>query len=237
MMDIVIPLSDTSKWYDIELKYALRSIEQYIDVWNVFIVGLCPSWLTGVIHIPYTDIPNLRQKEKNIVGKVLAACHDERVSNDFIFANDDHFLLEPWMGLHEHGGPLVPNYPNAYNQTVKNTIDLIGQWNNFDIHCPVTFNKRQYIRIFEGLDIPDFGYCMKTVYCAKSFGSNFGVYCDDLKLNSAFNMVQLDSILSSRRWFSMSDIAFDGDLRQWLQKRFKIRSKWEKEKELINQNY
>jgi len=193
---------------------------------KMFLVGLCPAWLKDVIHIPYSDIQNLRQKEKNICGKVLKACNDPRVSDPFIFANDDHFILNPWKGLYEHCGPLMTKQKTAYKQTAQNTIDVLGPCNNFDVHCPIIFDKERFSSAFADMDFPDFGYCMKTIYCVKN--GIEGVETTDVKIESALNKVQLDELLIDRDWFSCGDIAWDGALHKWLNNRFRIKCRWEK---------
>jgi len=98
MIDLVYTIkANDSTWEDNELRYSLRSIEKYLSgVGQVFIIGDCPDFLTNVIHIPATDEENREWKDRNIYRKLLIACNDVRISENFLFVNDDHYLTQPF---------------------------------------------------------------------------------------------------------------------------------------------
>ena len=93
MIDIVIPLGTGSLWKDNELRICLRSVQQNMEgVRNIYIVGVKPKWLSGVVWIKMTDLPGCRQF--NIMRKVLTACKSEALSENFLFMNDDHYVMK-----------------------------------------------------------------------------------------------------------------------------------------------
>src|SRR5690242_4297239 len=92
-MDIVIPVKIGAQ--SIELIYALRSLEKNLNGFGeVFIVGDKINALKGLNYIKVKDDKSSKFKERNIYRKILAACNDERVSEDFIFTNDDIMLTK-----------------------------------------------------------------------------------------------------------------------------------------------
>lgn len=92
---LFIPLGCGSAWDNQELRYALRSWEQYSTIDRVIICGEKPDWYMGE-HIPYRSRLNY-SKPMEIMDKAKL-CPAET----FIFSNDDIFLLEPLADL--------PNY-------------------------------------------------------------------------------------------------------------------------------
>jgi hypothetical protein len=232
---IVLPLGTGSRNNDLELRYCLRSIEKHLTGYgDVFIVGNKPDWLHGIIHIPCPDYGDKTyDKERNIYTKIMAACSDERVSEDFLFMNDDHFLLqsyEAWRfpyycqwNLNEY------KTVTDYKYTVKNTIEALSETGHFniywDVHCPIVYNK-QFIRTLSRLDWSiKFGYCIKTMYCEKFV--KHGVGAEDLKINESLPASRIRQMLTGRPWFSIGDKAFNGGIKAALQELYPRKSKYE----------
>src|SRR5688500_2320198 len=98
---IVIPLAANgfgSRNNDIELRYCLRSIETHLSGYgDIFLIVHKPKWVKNVMHIPAEDEQRTWWKERNIYRKILLACEDPRVSDDFLFMNDDHYLLSDFV--------------------------------------------------------------------------------------------------------------------------------------------
>ncbi len=83
-MTIVIPFIDFN---GPELKYCLRGIDKFIIDPDITIIGDKPKRIKNITHIHFKDIHNPRFKAKNIYQKIMLVDHD------FLFFNDDHFLL------------------------------------------------------------------------------------------------------------------------------------------------
>ena len=110
LTDVVYPIGNGSGWRNNELRFSLRALEQYgVNVGQIFIVGILPDFLTStIINLPVKDIYNPSvNADGNIIHKVLCACEDERLSEDFLFINDDHILLRS-TDLKD-----IPNYHNG----------------------------------------------------------------------------------------------------------------------------
>jgi hypothetical protein len=91
--DVVYVIGNGSQVDDLELRLSLRSVEKFCPwVRNVFIVGKKPKWLSNeAIHIEERD-PYGHFKDANIIHKILRACNDPRVSDDFMFCSDDQLV-------------------------------------------------------------------------------------------------------------------------------------------------
>src|SRR4051812_29778761 len=96
MINIMFPVGPGSLWDDIELRYSLRSIEKHISgVKDIWIVGVLPSFVKNVRYISFPD--EHKCKETNIYRKVLRACQESDITDDFLFFNDDHFMLQDYV--------------------------------------------------------------------------------------------------------------------------------------------
>jgi hypothetical protein len=235
--DVIIPLNNRSTQKNKELRYCLRSIEQHLSgAGNVFIVGHCPDWLTNVIHIPLEEDARNRFRDRNIMLKMLEACKDSRVSDDFLMVHDDHFLLADYeagafpyyhMGLMNEGVGL-------YGETKQNTKSLLCREmhdtiNNFDCHCPIVFNKHRFKTTVPhvGWDRPH-GYCLKTLYCVMN--GIEGEYMDDIKIRMPLKLDDIRLALHGRKWFSSGDRCFtEGGMMEVLQTLYSTPSKYERE--------
>jgi hypothetical protein len=231
---IVIPLGHGSRNNDLELRYCLRSVEQYLTGYgDVFIIGRKPSWLKNVIHIPFDEgfAPQSHEKERNIYNKIMAACADDRVTDDFLFMNDDHFLKSPY-----EAGTFPFYYENRlsdkmtvtdYKHTLFNTIKAMDGMNVIyaDVHSPILYNKDR----FKSLAAYDwnvrFGYCIKTLYCHREGG--YYKRITDLKIDARYTTEQITQAIKGRPWFSIGDKAFDGDIVPVLQELYPNKSQYE----------
>ena len=131
-MDIVIPLIEWSVNNFSELRYALRGFEKHIhSIDKVYIVGpLLPEWAQNVEHIFFKDDEDPRFREWNIYMKLMEYGKDK--NSDFIYTNDDHFLLKRWDDFGYNFKSSLKqtlnqkDYGDPYRKTILNTIDVIG---------------------------------------------------------------------------------------------------------------
>lgn len=210
-MDIVIPLGKGSRCGDLELKYCLRSIERYLpNVGAVIIVGELPQWEVRNIHwLACPESNNNQNRALNICTKVLKACQDLPLSDDFLFMNDDHFLLQEYSYYfpYYHRGTFnlsrLSNNPSQLNQ-VRNTINRLGnRILDYDIHCPIVYNKTNFIQTFSTLGFPPYGYCIKSYYMA--YNKRHSLLAEDLKFLNPLPQKEILAQLKGREWFSTGD--------------------------------
>lgn len=174
MIDIVIPLGKGSVLKNFELRFCLRSIEKNLGGYrNIWIVGECPEWLQNVNHMPLCDGQPV--SDHNIMLKTHAACIEPAISNDFLFFNDDHFLLAPFEASTfpyyyyqnldvylKHRG--IDAYGKRALATMKHLQDQNLPIKHFDIHTPIRYNKELFLKFVSSLNWEKQSYIIKSLY-------------------------------------------------------------------------
>lgn len=177
MIDIVYTLGNGSTWNDNEIRYSLRSVQKHLSGFGrVYIVGKLPDFLTNVIHIPVDD-ERKGIADTNIMRKLKIACENPNISETFLFMNDDHYLLKPFE---------ADKFPYYYSGTISQYIrtrgaDSYGRRSMatknsledrslptkyFDIHYPILYNKKAFLKDVVGQyqqAYPD-GMILKSLY-------------------------------------------------------------------------
>lgn len=181
-MDLVIPLGRKCGWGDYEeLRYALRSAEQYVpDLDNLFVVGHKPAWLPDKYHISHPD-PYRSNKDANLIQKILRACIEPSLSDSFIRMSDDQLFLSLWEPSRRyHLGKLGPDsfnkMPQKWYNRLRNTYRALRQhrkrvgmegWEiyNYDAHIPMLYEKKLYVEVMTQYDYgAGPGMCINTLY-------------------------------------------------------------------------
>ncbi|HEY5391442.1 MAG TPA: hypothetical protein VIJ57_04965 [Hanamia sp.] len=233
MTDILIPLMHQGSKHDnIELRFCLRSIEKHLkDYGNIYIIGEKPDWIKNIIHIPFEDSTDNKQRAWNIYRKILAGCkyrceHFEQtrylvkesidqLSDNFLYVNDDHYLLTDYKAgefPYYHRGLInLKSLENNHAQVEqsKNTYKIFGQkFYDFDVHCPILFNKNLFEIIFNKLNNIDYGYLVKSLYMNHPIDTTYWIPCEDLKFRERIMMKEsIYQALEGRDWFSIGDRA------------------------------
>lgn len=218
MTDLVYITGGRSAWQDNELRYSLRSMQKYLTgMGGVFIVGTCPNWLAGVTHIPAEDYPT-EKKEVRLYRKIMVACRDERISEDFLLCYDDNFLLA------HHVAGSFPNYyqgwligylqalrganrKGTHRRCAENTVNALGlQAKLFDVHCPMLVNRTVFPEVMSQFDWNGKrdGYLIKSTY-ANSIGLVVRE-CDDVKINHPDGtLAEYQHMIAGKPWFGTGD--------------------------------
>jgi len=230
-MDVVIPLGTGSKWRDNELRYALRSIEKHLKGYrNIYIVGECPKWLSEAIHIPAKD--TFGRKEYSIFSKIMKAVDDPRVSDDFVFWNDDIFLIKD---LHVNDfkfwyeGTVSEKYEKVhghYKVAIGNVKDRFTEDPNYtDIHTPIIYNKNSFRLYVAGVDWSK-EYVIKSTYTA-GYDFDYFEYMPDLKINKHLPYDEIKAKLVGRTFFSIGAYGVCPGMTRTLNELFPTKSKYE----------
>ncbi|WP_138906121.1 hypothetical protein [Streptomyces chryseus] len=88
--DIVVPVREGA--VNEQLRFALRSWAAHLPHGRVWLVGHRPRWAAGVEHIATRQTGT---KYQNTTLAVRAACQHPGVSDAFLLANDDMFVMHP----------------------------------------------------------------------------------------------------------------------------------------------
>lgn len=199
MADLVIPLLQHTDNDYLDLRFALRGFDLYLKPERVFLIGAKPAWVKNVEYIPATDVLANDRREENMFRKLLLYPGEE-----FIYANDDHFLIAPWHEQYAWDVTLLTKFYSLgrgsnYQKTVNNTLRIAPQGKNYDVHCPMLMH-RSILKNLQKLPwYMSYGFCLKSVY-AHAAKLN-GTQVEDLKIRSAFKKEAIDR----RTWFSTAD--------------------------------
>lgn len=195
-----------------ELRYCLRSLNHLAS--DLIIIGPQPSGFKNYTHIPFTDNRQQQWAHRNVWEKL---CLVE--APEFIWSADDVYAT---------GAPVLNYSPgllrdeiarrnpgNPYTQTLRNTLNVVGDAPAFNIHCPMAINRERLHGIQVNWSAPH-GYCIKTLY-----GQGLEpVICIDQKL---YHKQQ-----PGPGWFSSSPSWMAAGGERILKRMFPVPSKWEK---------
>ncbi|HVZ97972.1 MAG TPA: hypothetical protein VG847_13915 [Chitinophagaceae bacterium] len=209
-----------------ELRYCLRSIEKFIDEPEILIIGDKPEWLQNVRHIPFQDNKELQFKERNIFQKLLL------IKEDFLFFNDDHFLLTHFdPSVYHYSGSLsgrIKSYlpANDVRKTVENTLKIFGDIDNYYRHGPI-FCRYDIIVKLKTLDWnKPWGYCIKSAHCF--LADIKGTQYSDLKIRQMCSFADIKKITEDREYFSTGDNAMGEGMKAFLEFTYPDKSRFEK---------
>ena len=208
-MILVYPYSDLCTWENNELRYSIRSFCKFIDIKRVIVVGFKPDWYKGE-HIPF---PDGKRKERNIFEKV---CEAAKVCEKFIFANDDHFMLQPDPIDYYYSRPLFAKCSDDwYGKQCRNTYELFPDGMFFDIHYPMIIESD---KIPTQYDWYKKEYVFKSLYC--NHNKIEGVYRGDCKIPGYLAYDRITEFAGQFSFMSLGTEALTKEMRKWLVERF-----------------
>ncbi len=180
MNDLVIPLGTGATW-NLELKYVLRSWDKYYeDLGKVFLVGNTGKikakypWLKKVVIVDCND-PFSRNKDANITRKVIKVIDTQELSDPFIRASDDQYLLkkvECFAPMYSHDLKEKPrewwNKGSRWKNRLKRTHRILFVKNkptfNYDVHFGMEVGH-DFKKIMETYPYTkSIGYTINTLY-------------------------------------------------------------------------
>ncbi|MFZ4705445.1 MAG: glycosyltransferase [Bacteroidales bacterium] len=249
--DVVYILGNGSSWANNEIRVSVRSFVKYFEnLRNIVIVGECPVFMDGVIHIPYADHMGVN-KDCRMMMKIRAACMDNRVSDNFILCTDDTLLLTPlksddFKGWHD--GAITYESDEHIMQRGDQSNALPSEWfkwvrntgwelrtrnlpdNNYDrAHCPQPVNKYEFRDILSKWDMSVKKYTISNIYnnSSKLFtGEN--IAGKTLKVYHPATLEQLSEMTADKLCMNYNDNALDNNLKTWLHVRFPEATKYER---------
>lgn len=164
-MDVVYPLIKTID-DNIELRFSLRTLPKHKKLW---IIGYKPKWLLNAQIIPFKDE---KTKGSNTAEKLWIACNDERISENFIWMNDDIFFLNGWLDSYKLGKlkDVLENMTIKGNHyySIKAVYDLFPNWDCFDTHTPIIFNKTKLRELFKKYPLWT-RWSKRSLYCLENW--------------------------------------------------------------------
>lgn len=150
-----------------ELRYSIRSIVKNLDHDSLWIVGSKPDWYSG----KFIPVEDLSSKFNNIINCLKVVSESEEISDEFIFMNDDFFLLDKIDSLPVyHGGSLKDkveeymsiastNYARLLSKTYEDLLSCgIKDPIDYDIHVPMTMTRSGLRKCLGKAFFPRSGY-------------------------------------------------------------------------------
>lgn len=235
LIDVVIPLGKGSTSANNELRFCLRSIEQFLEGYrNIYIIGQKPKFLKNVIHIEHDEY---HPKSNNIFDKIKRACECGEISDNFILFNDDYFLVE------KVDAPTYFNYysddalkealsrPKAdpYRRLVDDTIKLLGKDMAYaDIHCPIRINKEIFLSQPYNRKT-EHGLLVKSTYLHWLNKNKLVSYTNrqDPILRKPHTRQKIEDMLVTTDMISIHDEAINNDFIEWIEAMFPYHSRYE----------
>lgn len=244
--DVVYILGKGSKWSNNEIRYSIRSfVKHFKELRNIVVVGERPVFLDGIVHIPCEDRKDVN-KDARMMIKIMQACKDSRVSDNFILCCDDTVIMEPlamadFKGWHE--GPVMYDAqadmldhrrygdnsgrkPSEWFEYVYNTGRELKRKclpdNNYDkAHAPQPINKAEFIQILSSWDMVKTRYTISNIYnnSTRLFkGEN--IRGKNLKIYGFLKQDEINRITAGKTCINYNDNGLNEDLKDWLSATF-----------------
>lgn len=234
-MDLVYPLGTGSVWDNNELRYSLRSVVENVkDLENVWIIGERPDWLTNVRYLPVKDM--FDRPTKNTFHKLQSVCREPDLSDDFLWMNDDFFILKPTpvaefpyfykgvlpSGIRKSRLLAIESPVNTVNYLQFHKLTML----DYRVHCPIRFNKQKI------LDLPVAENEFGVVNTRAVYGNYYKVGGVEHKENFMpvhGNVPELQSWCEKHDWASVISLtAKNWGFRKFMSERFPNPSQFEK---------
>ena len=157
------------------LRYSLRSLAN-LTHGKVYISGGKPDWVINVGHIKKDVEMEMPDQEDSNLNLYLATGIPE-ISENFVFMNDDFFIMRPGDLPYMHQGSLDDRirayrsdhrFHQAYS-LIKTKQELIRrgygpQLFSYELHMPMVFNKARLRKMFDSWGEPLFALRPRTMY-------------------------------------------------------------------------
>lgn len=170
-MDLVYVIGQRTFWDNNESKFSLRSAERNLEFDKVFMIGKKPKFFNDqVIEIKASD--NLGHKYFNVANKIWLALNNRNISEDFIFMNDDFFILKEYKEIPYYYNLTLrdwirnwPKYKGKYYNHLKDVYKYFPNGKFFELHFPIVLNKKKAIKIFKKYNLFKVAVMLRSYYC------------------------------------------------------------------------
>jgi hypothetical protein len=244
-IDVVYVLGKGSNWRNNEIRFSLRALEKNLKgVRKVWIIGEDPGFVKNVTVIPYPDEMGINNADGNIIRKVLRACLEPDITENFLFINDDHLVMKPVVAAE------IPPYrkmdlttcPDSYFQDnswrgrlwrTKNILLKKGYTTfHYDAHVPIVFNKNIFPEVISRFDYHmDIGYTMKSLYGNVVHQGGVPLRGEKVVIFRPYIMGDIIRMTKNRGFVAFNDDGLKIQLKEWLYVNFPDPSKYEKKGE------
>lgn len=222
-----------------ELRYSIRSVVANMPHNNILVVGGKPDWYAG----PFISVETFwgsrksTNKYANAKNNIQHIVNNKKVSDEFIFMNDDFYVMQPVDRLqYYHGGhfsnklKLFKQYaPNAsYARMLSRTQSVLNGLKikdplDYALHIPFLYHKKKLAKV-----LPYDG-SIRTLY--GNIHNVGGTQIEDVKVhptrNKEWSPKPFDYINCETPFLSTADSAFNEVKKNLLDKVFTEPSRYE----------
>lgn len=146
-----------------ELRYSLRSVEEYFRYRRLWFYGGCPTGLRPDHHVKVAQ--NMPSKWENVRKMMIEVCKNDDITENFWLFNDDFFILRPIdEGMEPRfDGTLTSKIQQIRDKhhgedsewsknlgKLKQTLEKHGKPEKcYAIHEPMLINRRKMLEVLE----------------------------------------------------------------------------------------
>lgn len=146
-----------------ELRYSIRSVVTNMPHNDILVVGGKPDWYTGPFLSVDTYINNRPSTNKyaNVKNNLQHIVDSAKVSDEFVFMNDDFFIVQPLDKIpYYHGGKFADKLrtfelyapESAYTKMLRRTQSVLNGLGiedplDYTLHIPVVYHKNKLAKI------------------------------------------------------------------------------------------
>lgn len=239
-MDALYILGFGSPWENNELRFSMRSLERHVrGIDRVVVVGENPGFLSREVEYHYFSDPS-STKEYNIAAKIIFACQNTSISDEFMFINDDHVFVKPtdavgypnyWKCLLEEAAERAKasTYGNSLRRTGEYLRSLRAPTRDYDVHTPILYEKGRFLGLmptWEESRKTRHGFVVKSSYVNLSGGLP-GPQISDLKFFNPKTEEEVRRRVADRHVFSYSDTSLAQGVSSYLYREFPDKSRFE----------
>jgi len=182
-VDLVYPYVKDSNWDC--LQYSIRSMEEnFLDLRNIWIIGDTPEWANDKLNIVSVNSyhrgnwPSDFSRNRDYCHKILTAALTSQISNLFLCASDDHYLLSPRKAEDFFDHQMIREDLNVPAQHRDITNDwrvalwatyqkiILEGWAgmSYETHTPKLIEKEKLVRTFAHFGYGDGKLIWHTAY-------------------------------------------------------------------------
>jgi hypothetical protein len=241
-IDLVYVLGSGSVWKNNEIRMSLRSVEKNLSgVGKVYVIGEDPGFLSDkVIYIYHPDPLGSINADGNMTLKIIRACHEKSLSDNFLFMNDD-FIINlparvqdiPWMHkIDMKDRPAKFWNDNHYRKRLKRTFDVLKDKGyptiQYDYHAPMIFNKHEFPKVMEMFDYKaDIGYTFRSLYGNVMQLPAIPISGHKVTIYDHYNFASITKKVADIDFVGYNDKGLNNSLKWWIIDRFPEKSKFE----------
>lgn len=235
-MNLDVVYINKNRGFSAELKHSLRTLKN-IPHRDVYIIGEKPAWAT---NIKFIKVAQNTGKYENAIRNLYEICKIKELSEDFIYMNDDFFILEKIDEIPNLNRGTISDviywyeqrkiFDSKYVNTMRELDSILKAMGieeplSYELHTPMVFNKK---KLKKSLDKQIKISGDKTIRNYRTFYGNLyslgGESIDDVKIYDNLSISRPDWT-----FVSTSDSSFNnGKIGKRLKLTYRRKSKYEK---------